>query len=253
MAARVAVVVPVPPTTATPPAGRGVGYWAAAARTAVVALWPPRRRGCWTGADAGLPTTMAAAPPPRAGDAVGGGGGGGGGGGARRLPSRAAARVGVEVANARAAAADVAGAAVAILLVLFCGLPEDEELPGGEPLKGGWWATWGVPRPRVAPAAAAAAAAAAVAAEAPRRPAAWAIDPEADDPFHADLSPQWRWALAIHWRVARAAVSAAQAQPAGERQRKPQLTRRPSMPSICELSQLYADDASQSAPAILCS
>ncbi|GAB0494090.1 hypothetical protein MMPV_005380 [Pyropia vietnamensis] len=91
-----------------------------------------------------------------------------------------------EFADARSAVADVAGAAVAILLVLFCGLSEDEDIPGGEPLKGGWWATWGMSPPRMA----ATADAAAVSGEtAP--PADWSIDPESDDPFHAGLSPQW--------------------------------------------------------------
>lgn len=192
------------------------------------------------------------APLPREGDAVGGGGDG------ARPSTRATTRVAAELADARAAAADVAGAAVAILLVLFCGLPEDEDIPGGEPFKGGWWATWGgVPtalRPAALRPVAAAAPGAAAAATDPTPPAAWAIDPESDDPFHADLSPQWRWALAVHLRVARAAVSAAQSQPAGERQRQPRMARRPSMPRICELSTLYEDDApqtaSQSAPAL---
>lgn len=165
-----------------------------------------------------------------------------------RPSTHVAARVATEFADARSAVADVAGAAVAILLVLFCGLPEEEDIPGGEPLKGGWWATWGMSRPRVA----AATDAAAVNTE-PAPPANWSIDPESDDPFHAGLSPQWRWALAVHLRVARAAVSAAQSQPVGERQRQPRMPRRPSMPSICELSQLYEDDdASQSAPVLTC-
>lgn len=248
MAARAAVVpAPACPPTLLPtaPAGHGVHSWTAAARAAVGALWPPRRRGCLATARGGLlPVT---ASPPREGDAVGGGGDG------ARPSTRAITRVAAELADACAAAADVAGAAVAILLVLFCGLPEDEDIPGGEPLKGGWWATWGGVPTALRPAAAAAPDAA-VAAVDPTPPAAWAIDPESDDPFHADLSPQWRWALAVHLRVARAAVSAAQSKPVGERQRQPRMARRPSMPRICELSTLYEDDtpqnASQSAPAL---
>lgn len=245
MAARTAVVTVPTCVPALPPAtspGHGLGSWTAAARSAVAAMWPPRRRSCLRSAQVGLLSLMPAAPP-REGGAVAD---------AARLSTCVAARVATELADARSAATDVAGAAVAILLVLFCGLPEDEEIPGGEPLKGGWWATWSARQPRAPPADAAS-----VAAD-PTPPADWAIDPESDDPFHADLSPQWRWALAVHLRVARAAVSAAQSQPAGERERQSRMTRRPSMPSICELSQLYEDDASQSdasqsAPALICS
>lgn len=241
MAARTAVVaVPTSLPTLPPAAGTGHGResWTAAARSAVAAMWLPRSRGCWSGAQAGL-SSLTSATPLWNGGAVDHG---------ARLQTGAATRLATELAEARSAAADVAGAAVAIMLVLFCGLPEDEETPGGEPLKGGWWTTWGTPQRREAPAAGGAGAAG----TAP--PADWTVDPESDDPFHADLSPQWRWLLAVHLRVARAAVSAAQSQPAGERRRQPRMTRRPSMPSICEHSQLYEDqgDASQSAPGLAC-
>jgi len=163
-----------------------------------------------------LPLTTTA--PPRSVDAVGGGG---------RLAS--------ELTDARSAAADLAGAAVAILLVLFCGLPEDGDTPGGEPLKGGWWATWGVPRSTPDADAAAAAPPAA------RAAADWAVDAELDDDFHAGRSPQWRWALAVHMRVARTAMVAALAAEEAVPRWSPRMARRPSMPRICELTPLAGE------------
>jgi len=199
---------------ATAAAG-SVRAWALATRSAAAAAWRGLPTVLPTAKTGGALLPLSTAAPSRSVDAVGGG---------RRLAS--------ELADARSAAADLAGAAVAILLVLFCGLPEDGDTPGGEPLKGGWWATWGVPRSTPEADAAAAAPSAA------RTPAAWAVDAELDDDFHAGRSPQWRWALAVHMRVARTAMAAALAAEETGPRRSPRMARRLSMPRICELTPL---------------
>eukprot|EP00168_Porphyra_purpurea_P016500 TRINITY_DN5364_c0_g1_i1.p1 TRINITY_DN5364_c0_g1~~TRINITY_DN5364_c0_g1_i1.p1 ORF type:complete len:239 (+),score=69.81 TRINITY_DN5364_c0_g1_i1:286-1002(+) len=215
-----ALATPPPAITAAAAAATAAGSvraWALATRSAAVAAWRGFPTVLPTPKTGGAVLPLTAAAPPRS------------------VAARGRGRFAAELADARSAVADLAGAAVAILLVLFCGLPEDGDTPGGEPLKGGWWVTWGVPRstPDADAAATAAAAAAATGAS-----AGWTVDAEVDDDFHAGRSPQWRWALAVHMRVARTAVAAALAAEEAGPTRQPRMARRPSMPRICELTPL---------------